>query len=156
MRILRGNETKVALATLILLIYTVTLSVVDSVVRAPFQYNKTIGNAGSVVTIGVGIYWDAEGTRRVSMIDWGTLEPGSNKTLVVYVRNEGNSPANLTMYASNWNPSNASDFVGLSWDREEYPIMVGEIVQATFTLIVSASVNGITTFSFDITVIASS
>ena len=155
MRIIRGNETKVAFATIILLIYTLTLSVADSVVRAPFQYNRTISNAGSVVTIGVGIYWDQECTTGVSGIDWGTLEPGSNKTVVVYIRNEGSSSANLTMYTSNWNPSNALDDVVLSWDREGYPVKLGEVVQATFTLSVSADISGITTFSFDITIIAS-
>ena len=155
MRIIRGNETKVAFATIILLIYTLTLSVADYVVRAPFQYNRTISNAGSVVTIGVGIYWDEECTMGVSGIDWGTLEPGSNKTVVVYIRNEGSSSANLTMYTSNWNPSNALDDVVLSWDREGYPVKLGEVVQATFTLSVSADISGITTFSFDITIIAS-
>lgn len=155
MRIIRGNETKVAFATVVLIIYTLTLSVADSVVRAPLQYNRTISNAGSVLTIGVGIYWDSGCTSRVSAIDWGALEPGSNKSVIVYIRNEGSSSANLTMYPSNWNPSSASDYVDLSWDREGAPIELGEVVQATFELSVSADIAGITTFSFDITVIAS-
>lgn len=155
MRILRRTEEKVAFATLILLIYTLVLSAVDSSVRAPSQDSRSISNAGSVLTIGVGIYWDEDCTRRVSTIDWGGLEPSSNKSVAVFVRNEGNSPATLIMYASNWNPSNAMDYVALSWNREGYPIEIGEVVQATFTLSISADINGITTFSFDIIVVAS-
>jgi len=156
MRTIKRNETILALATLVLLIYTLTLDIAYYAVRAPFQYNKTISNAGSITTIGVGIYWDRECMKPVSMIDWGTLEPGSNKTVAVYIRNKGSSPANLTMFTSNWNPPNATDYVILSWDREGYQIEVEEVVQALFTLSVSADVNGITTFNFDITIIASS
>lgn len=156
MRIPRGIETKVALATVILLVYTLTLSVADSVARPPFQNNRTISNAGSIITIGVGIYWDAQCTSSVSGIDWGTLEPGSNKTVAVFIRNQGGFSANLTMDTSNWNPAKASDYAVLSWDREGYPLALGEVVQATFTLTVSADISGITTFSFDVTIVASS
>jgi len=154
MHIARQNETKVALATLILLIYTVSLSVASSVVKSA-QNKRKILNTVSIITLGVGIYEDADCTRAISGIDWGTLEPGSNKSVVIYIRNEGSSSASLMMHTSNWNPSDALNYVVLSWDREGCPIKVREAVEATFTLSVSANITGITTFSFDINLMAS-
>lgn len=153
MRSISRNKTKILVATLLLVIFALAISVTNPVM-SPILSNRTISNSGSITAIGVGVYWDQEGSMDVSGIDWGTLEPGSNKTVAVYIRNEGSSPANLTMFTSNWNPPNATDYVVLSWDREGYQVAVGEVVQATFTLSVSAAIQGITTFSFDITILA--
>jgi len=60
------------------------------------------------------------------------------------------------MYTSNWSPSNASDYMSLSWDYGGQSIDVDEVVQVTFTLSVDASIEGITNFSFDITIAANS
>lgn len=156
MRTPKENMTKkIVLATFALVIFTLALIAVNSAVRAPLQRSRTISNAGSVVTIGVGIYWDNECTRRVSVVDWGALEPGSNKSVAVYIQNEGSSLAGLTMYTSNWNPPDASNYVVLSWNREGYSAGIAEVVQATFTLSVSAEIAGITTFGFDIIITAS-
>jgi hypothetical protein len=59
------------------------------------------------------------------------------------------------MYTSNWNPSNASGYMSLSWDYGEQSIDVDEVVQVTFTLSVDAGIEGITSFSFDITIVGS-
>jgi len=59
------------------------------------------------------------------------------------------------MYTSNWNPSNASDYMTLSWDYGGQSINPDEVVQVTFTLSVDASIDGITGFSFDITIVGS-
>jgi len=145
-------EVKVAIATLILIVYALALSTLTQV-RSSVQTNRTISNAGSLKAVGVGVYWDAGLTNRVSSIEWGVLEPGSSKNVTVYVRNEGNSVFDLTMYASNWNPSNASDYMTLIWDYGGQSINVGEAAQVTLTLSVSANIEGITTFSFDIVIV---
>ena len=148
------NETKVVIATVLLVIYVAFLSLA-SPVMSPVQRSKTVSNVGSITAIGVGIYWNQEGTDKVSSINWGTLEPGSNKSVTVYIENEGDSAVSLSFYTSNWNPSNASDYVNLNWDYGGQFINAGEIVQVTFTLSISVSIEGIETFGFDITITAS-
>jgi len=132
--------------------YTLALSIVSQVV-SPIETDETISNVGSVKTIGVGVYWDENCTSGVSFIDWGMLEPGSSENVTVYVRNEGNSVAILSMETSNWNPSNASNYITLSWNYGGQSINIGGIVKVTFTLSVSASIEGITSFSFDILIV---
>ena len=154
MRARGRDETKVLVATFLLVVYGLALSMA-SPVMSPVQFNETISNTGSITAVGVGIYWNQEGTNRVTSIDWGTLEPDSNTSVTVYIKNEENSAVTLGLYTSNWNPSNTSDYVSLTWDYGGQFINAEEIVQVTLMLSVSADISGITTFSFDITIIAS-
>lgn len=149
---LKRNESAVVAAALALVLYTLTLSMISQVASFP-QSNRTISNAGEVQVVGVGIYWDQDCTTEVSSINWGAIEPGSSKNVAVYIRNEGTSVANLTMYTSNWNPSNASDYISLSWDYQGQDIDVNEVLEVTFTLAISDQIQGITSFSFDIVVV---
>lgn len=151
----KRNEFTVAIAALALLMYTLTLSVVSQV-ASPSLSEKTISNVGSVEAIGVGVFWDANSTSEVSSINWGIIEPDSSENVTVYIRNEGNSAVNLTMYVSNWNPSNASNYMVLSWDYAGQVIDAGEVLQVTFNLAVSTEIQGITSFSFDIVIVGSS
>jgi len=118
------------------------------------QTNRTISNVGLVKGIGVGIYWDATGTNRTSSINWGLLEPGSNKTVTVYVRNEGNAAATLSKATENWNPSTASSYMTLNWNYAGQTLSVNQVLQIKLTLVVSSTISGITNFSFDITITA--
>ena len=149
-----GKETKVVIATILLVIYTSALSLAIPA-NSLVQRSKTVSNVGSITAIGVEIYWNQQATDKVSSIDWGTLEPSSNKSVTVYIKNEGDSPVTLSLSTSNWNPSNASDYISLKWDYQGQFITAEEIVQVTLTLSISASIDGIETFSFDITVTAS-
>ena len=151
---LKKNEFTVVVATLALIFYTLTLSVISQVTSS-LQANRTISNVGEVQAIGVGIYWDQSCTTEVSSINWGIIEPGSSKNVTIYIRNEGNSVASLTMNASNWNPSNASDYIDLSWDYQGQVINVSEVLEVTFTLVISSEIQGITSFSFDIVIVGS-
>ena len=151
---LKKNEFIVVVATLALILYTLTLSVISQVTSS-LQQNTTISNIGEVKGIGVGIYWNHSCTTEVSSIDWGIIEPGSSNNVTVYIRNEGNSATSLTMNVSNWNPSNASDFIDLSWNYQGQVINVSEVLEVTFTLIISSEIQGITSFSFDIVIVGS-
>jgi len=150
----RKSEFAVVVATLALIFYTLTLSVISQVTSSP-QQNTTISNEGEVKGIGVGIYWNQSCTTEVSSINWGIIEPGSGKNVTVYIRNEGNSAVSLTMNVSNWNPSNASDYIDLSWNYQGQIINVNDVLEVVFTLVVSTEIQGITSFSFDIVVIGS-
>ena len=147
------KETMVVGAAVALVLYTLALSAIGPAASAIMR-NRTISNAGSVKTIGVGVYWDQALNNPVASVNWGTLEPGSNVNRTVFIRNEGNTAATLSMTTSNWNPSNASSYMTLSWDYAGQTLAVDEVRQVRFTLAVSSSISGITSFSFDITIAA--
>jgi hypothetical protein len=114
---------------------------------------QTISNVGSLKTIDIEAYWDASLTNRVNGIDWGTLEPGDQKSFSIYFHNEGNSAVTLSESTSNWGPSAAATYLTLSWDYSGQTIEADKNLQVTLTLSVSASITGITNFSFDIIVV---
>jgi hypothetical protein len=60
------------------------------------------------------------------------------------------------MSTDNWSPSNAGNYLTLNWNYDSNPVAVGNVVHITFTLTVSPSIEGITTFSFDINIVGSS
>jgi hypothetical protein len=115
---------------------------------------RTISNSGTVTAVGVGVYSDNACAAALSTVGWGTLNPGDVKTYTMYVRNEGNVPVTLSMGAGNWNPATASSYITLTWDKENYVLPAGQVVQAVLTLTVSSSVSGVTSFSFDMTITA--
>jgi hypothetical protein len=155
---MKSKEAIVAGATLTLVTYALALSLVGQVLSI-VQTSKTVSNAGTVMAIGVGVYWDNECTNAISSIDWGVLEPGLSKNVTCYIRNEGNSVSTLSMYTSNWNPPELAEEdspITLSWNYSGQSINPDEVIQVTFTLSVSAGIEGITSFSFDITIVGSS
>lgn len=148
------SERIVAIATLALIIYTLALALTGQVMST-IQANRTISNAGTVKAIGVGVYWNSDGTNTVTSINWGILEPGSNINRTCYIKNEGNSASTLSMNVTNWNPSNASDYISLNWDYNGQLVNPDQLIPVIFTLSISDSVEGITSFSFDITIVGS-
>jgi hypothetical protein len=118
------------------------------------QAGRTIANVGSVKGVGVGIYWDSACTNGTSSINWGILDPGSNKTATIYVRNEGNAVVTLSKTTQNWIPTNASNYMSLNWNYANQTLSVNQVLQVSLALVVSPTVTGITSFSFDITITA--
>ena len=152
---MKTKEFVVAVAVLTLVAYTLTLSLAGEVFSA-VQTSKKVTNSGTITAVGVGVYSDSGCTKPLSSIDWGMLEPGSTTDKTCYIRNEGNSASTLSMSTSNWNPSTASSYMTLSWNYGGQSINPNAVVQVKFTLSVSASINGITSFSFDITIVGTS
>ena len=148
------SERIVAIATLALIIYTLALAITGQVMST-IQANRTISNAGAVKAIGVGVYWNSNGTNMVTSINWGTLEPDSSTNRTCYIQNVGNSPSTLSMNTSNWNPTNASNYISLNWDYSGQLVNPDELIPVIFTLSISDSVEGITSFSFDIIIVGS-
>jgi hypothetical protein len=112
----------------------------------------SIGSQGTVKATGVGVYLDSSCSNALSFVDWGIIEPDSAKNITVYVRNEGNGAVALILGTDNWTPTNASNYMTLSWDYADQPIDLQEVVQITLTLSTSPDIEGITNFSFDITI----
>src|SRR3990172_9961870 len=68
-------------------------------------WSRTVAYANSIRGVGVGIYWDQGCTNRTLSLDWGRIEAGSDNTLAVYIKNEGDSAVSLWLATSNWIPS---------------------------------------------------
>ena len=138
----------------IIAIYTLVLTLVGQAFPA-IQSTKTLSSSGTIQTIGVGVYLDDDCTTSVTSIPWGSLEPGQSQTFPCYIRSEGSGPSTLSMYTSNWSPLEASDYINLNWNYGGQTLNPGDVIQVTFTLSVSSSIQGITNFSFDITIVGS-
>jgi hypothetical protein len=124
-------------------------------VMSAVQTSLTIANSGTISTVGVGVYYNSACTNRTGSIDWGLLAPGGQKSVTVYVRNEGTAAVTLTQSASNWNPSTASSYLSLSWSYSGQTISPGASLQVTLTLAVSPSISGVSGYSFDIVIVGS-
>jgi hypothetical protein len=122
------------------------------------QSVRTVGGGGGgatdagseVSTINVGLYTDPTATNVCTNIEWGTINPGSNVTQTIYVKNTGNTPEILRLTTSGWNPSNATSTLTLTWNKEGSTLLAGSIVQATLTLTVASNTGTLSTFSFNI------
>ena len=123
------------------------------IVYGILTYQKIIASTGTVKTVNVGAYWDWSCTDVISFIDWGMIEPGSSANATVYLRNEGNSPAILSLNVTNWSPVEAEGFMSLSWDYNGDDLKPGEVLPLYLTLSVAQNITGITSFSFEITII---
>lgn len=119
---------------------------------AAMQWTQHIRNTARLKTVGVGIYQDADFTILVTLIDWGTLEPGETKNVSVYILNTSNVPITLNMTTENWIPANASNYMVMSWTYDGSVIAVGGYVHVALILSVKSTISGITNFSFDIVV----
>ena len=139
---------------LVLAVMALVTSAVGSLVAT-----RTVSNTGNITvvtppSVQLGVYSDSGCTSALSSVSWGTLNAGGTATATIYLKNEGNVPVTLSISASNWNPSSASSYFTLTWNRAGYVLAVGASVQAVLSLTVSSSITGITTFSFDITITA--
>ena len=119
------------------------------------QYIRTISSSGRIKSIGCEVYWDAALTNPVSSVNWGTLAPGENKDIATYIKNTGNAPAKLTLGVQNFVPAIAANYINLYWNYNNSTIPEGIGIPVVFTIDISPTITGITSFSFDIVVIAS-
>jgi hypothetical protein len=134
-----------------ILLCAITLGIFG--IASALQSGKVVPNSGSVKGIKVGIYWNSECTNQTSSINWGMLNPGSNKTVTVYARNEGNTIITLSKTVQSWNPSNASSYMTLNWNYTSQTLSINQVLTIDLTLSVSSTISGITNFSFSLTII---
>jgi hypothetical protein len=117
------------------------------------QVSYSIPNGGVIKEINVKVYNDSGCSISLPSIDWGLLEAGSSKNRTIYVKNNGNSPLMLTLSASNWIPSNAANYITLTWDYDGQPLNPNQFIKVVLMLVISPAIHGISSFTFDITVI---
>jgi len=155
---MRSRETIITGALLILITYTLGLSLVSQAYPAA-QTSQTLSNTGSIqiqTSIGISVYSDSQYNTLLTSISWGTLEPGANQSITCYIKNEGNVPTTISLQTSNWTPITAPNYLDLNWNYNNQPISPDNGIQVTLTLVVSENIKGITNFSFDITILGTS
>jgi len=153
LRLIRTRRRPLKLVLVIIsviLLCTILSGLVIVNVRSLYQASSTISHVGTLKAIGIDVYWEETLASRVKAIDWGSLEPGAQKSFTVYIRNEGNVPVTLRISASNWSPPAASDYLTLTWRSNDETINAATTIPVTLTLSVSESITGISGFSFDI------
>jgi hypothetical protein len=109
----------------------------------------------TVEAISAGVYWDTSCTTQVQSIDWGNLTRGSSKSVVVYVRNEGDNAVILSLSTTDWTPTEASNYMTLSWNYSRRIIEPMDVTPISLKLSVSFRITEIETFSFNIVISSS-
>jgi len=146
---------------LVLAIVLVLVLLVSEAFLGQFSSLRLISSKGNIQTPpNIGIYWDSNGTNATSSIDWGSVEPSLTKNVTVYIANEGNGKVNLFLNTTNWQPTNISRYMNLTWNYNGAAINPDEIIQVTLTLSASSSPDFISylitydvkQFSFDIVI----
>ena len=155
-----SKETLITGAMIILITYTLGLSLVSQAFPAT-QTTRTLSSTGSIhiqTSAEIGIYYDSQCNTPLSSLSWGTLEPGGSQAIDCYIKNEGDSPLTLSLQTSNWYPTNpdVTEYLTFSWDYNGASINPGSAVHVTLTLSVGSNIEGITDFSFDITIVGTS
>jgi hypothetical protein len=151
------KEVIITSAMFLLIIYTASLSAVSQVYPAD-QAVASFSNAGSIqiqTSPGIGVYSDYACYNELNTASWGTLEPGDSQNIVCYVKNEGNTDIILSLETSNWSPTVAASYLSLDWNYNGQTIAVDDRVQIILTLSVDSNVEGVTDFSFDVSIVAS-
>ena len=149
--------------TALLILITVLITIVISAIIAIWldrTFNIHVPSLGNIKTLGVEAYWDRNLENKTETIDWGTIQPGLSKNVTLYLQSISNTETTLYLNTTNWNPTNISDYMNLTWNYNGTPINPGEIIQVTLTLSASSShsfvrypiINDVKEFSFDITI----
>ena len=154
---MKSKEFLITSSLLVLIIYTVSLSVVSQAFPQN-QQTATFSSTGSIqiqTSIGISVYSDFQCEYELNSVSWGTLQPEGTKEIVCFIRNEGNTPVLLSLETTNWQPASAANYLDLSWDYGDVALDPEDIVQITLLLSVSPNIEGITDFGFDITIVGS-
>lgn len=136
--------------------------------------NLHFPSIGTIKTIGVKAYWDANLTNETDKIQWGTIYLGSSNNVTIHVRSVSNYNTVLNLSTANWTfqnsnnatvqePANRSLYMDLTWNYNDTTVHPGDTIQTTLTLIVKYSFefteflieNDVKGFNFDIMITAS-
>lgn len=114
---------------------------------------RIVRKSFAVESFYVGVYWDPKCTREVTSINWGELTPGSTNHVTIFLRNEVlNQSCFLSLWAKDWSPPEAANYLFVHWDYDGKSVALGEVVPVTLTLKVARNVIGITDFNFSIVI----
>lgn len=113
-------------------------------------YNYTIHNTGTINVIGFSLWTNVNRTTALTVINWGTLNPGDTKGVSAWAQNTGNVNVTLSSSVFNWSPATAPQYLTFNWNYTGSKLLPGQLLHLLLTLAASPSITGITNFSFDI------
>lgn len=132
--------------------------IVLAVVIGIVVYTTSLNSHGTIKAkaINCQIYFDPGATQVVTEVNWGTLLPNDGVNQTVYIKNTGNSPANITWTTSNPYPATVWDHVTFNINIPAAKnVPAGAIVPATLSLIALPSdATGNYDFGFTIVITA--
>ena len=141
--------------TIAVIICIAALSLISPALsKKPDRVVNKINDETVADTAGIEVYWDSRCTNRVYSIEWGPLEPGTDKELTMFVKNKGKTQVVLSYFVSNWNDPELANFLHLTWNYTGQSLKFRETIQVVFTLQASENAEATENFSFDITIIS--
>ena len=108
-----------------------------------------------VTDIELDVYSDYECTVSADKVDWGEIEIGGTKSIVLYIKNNGNLDLVASLVSENWYPEASREYMTLGWDYGGQIVSPGEVVGVTLTLAVSLDCPLLNDFNFDVVIIGS-
>jgi len=103
-------------------------------------------NSGTIQT-------SPEITSDTTTMTWGTVAPGEVKTMIVNFKATDGEVVTITYTTANWLPTEAGNFLSISWDYLGQEISTNWF-PVTFTLTISQDIIDISNFTYDIMVTA--
>jgi hypothetical protein len=152
------NVTKNSLAITASVALVLISIVLAATTYAAISTTKNVSSSGTViVSPNLTVFSDSACTDPIAVIDWGSVSPGGSTTKTIYIKNTGTGTSiSLDMATNNWNPTDSSNYMTITWNPTKTTILPNETTAATITLSVSPSVIGITNFSVQISLTGTS
>ena len=139
--------------TIAVLLIALTAILLTGVSIAALNASRNVDLNGTITTVNIEVFYDHACTESCSNINVGMLSPGSVSTYYVYIKNTGSVPVTLSMTTENWVPTAASNYLNLSWNRQDHILNAGASCEAALTLSIAANAESPTTFGFSATII---
>jgi hypothetical protein len=117
---------------------------------AVISTNQIIPLNGTITAVNLGVYSDSACTQTTTALNVGNLNPSGTATQTIYIKNTGNVPETLTMTTNNWNPTNATSSLNLTWNQQNTVLNAGQAMQAILTLTAASNTGSLTTFSCNV------
>lgn len=132
------------------LVFCLSILAATMLVYAVVQFKLRIPAGGVISAVGLEVYSDVACIIPLTYIDWGFLAPGESKIVTCYLKSLSTAHASLSLTTGNRDPSQAANYIRVSWNREAALIKPGEVLSAELTLTVDSAVQGISNFNFTI------
>ena len=134
---------------------TATTAIVVAIVVGAYilSVSRDISGSGTIESnANLEIYADQNATLLLTHIDWSgnqALTPNSNATVLLFIKNTGDSVLTLNYTTFEWQPIAAQAYLYTSWNYNGTKIEPNQIITIEYTLHVSKDVYGIRDFSFN-------
>ncbi len=103
----------------------------------------------------INLFSNVDCTQPLTQVVWGDIEAGSGSQSTVYVKNDGQTSATLTLSTNNWNPSTLQNYLTLDWDYSGQTMDPGQVLEITLSLMVDSDCPPTPSFDFQIVLIVS-